>query len=94
MGEMSIFKYQVQITDYFAIDMPLGAKILTVQTQNGHPFIWALVNPEKPDEERRYFRVYGTGRPFYGGKYIGTFQTPPFVWHLFEEVKPFKHKVR
>lgn len=69
------------------IEMPLDAKVLTIQTQNEVPHIWVLVNPEN-EVETRSFRIVGTGHPFddTDKKYIGTFQDGPFVWHLFEDV--------
>lgn len=69
------------------IEMPMEAKVLTVQLQNGKPHIWTLVNSEN-DMEIRKFTIVGTGNPFdvSNMKYIGTFQDTPFVWHLFENV--------
>lgn len=40
-----IYKYAIEITDDQDIVMPVGAKILTVQNQNGVPCIWAMVDP-------------------------------------------------
>jgi hypothetical protein len=70
------------------IQMPMEAKVLTVQIQNGQPTIWAQVNPQN-ESETRHFTIVGTGNPFddTNHKYIGTFQDSPFVWHLFEIVK-------
>ena len=85
--------------DLREIEMPQGARILGVQTQaelGGFlgpltaeiPCVWALVNTEEGKTVRRMFRVYGTGReikePLEGLDYIGTVQTGPFVWHVFE----------
>ncbi|MBU2634917.1 hypothetical protein KJ841_00375 [Patescibacteria group bacterium] len=75
--------------DYFSLDLPEGAKILTVQEQHGEPQIWALVNPGSPTETRN-FRLAGTGHPIKGDKellnYVGTFQLAggSFIGHLFE----------
>ena len=82
-----IFKYPVQIADEFIIDMPQGAEILTVQAQNGLPYIWALVDDTallKPYQ----FAVIGTGNPMpsYPVGYLGTVRLGPFVWHIFEMV--------
>jgi len=72
--------------------MPEGAEILSVQTQDGHPYLWALVNPSAPTEDRK-FRLYGTGHhtPDSPGRYWGTFQLKVIgdqnlVFHLFELV--------
>ena len=79
-----IWKYKFN----YGIEMPLDAKILTIQTQDGEPTIWALVNPNN-ELEIRNFRIVGTGNPFDDTNYtyIGTFQDGPFVWHLFEIIK-------
>ncbi len=85
-----IFKYPIDITDKQSFSMPVGAKILTVQVQNGNPFIWAMVDPEAPTEEVT-IRVHGTGHPIYDSsnlEYIGTFQSMygvNLVFHVFKE---------
>ena len=68
------------------IDLPIGAKILHVDLQNGIPCFWVEVDPEQPKKEDRHFSLVGTGFPYNpaGVDYIGTFQQPPFVWHVFE----------
>ncbi len=82
-----IWKYKLDgvVND---IQIPMEAKVLTVQVQNEVPHIWVLVSPENEVETRK-FMVVGTGHPFddTSMKYIGTFQDGPFVWHLFENVR-------
>lgn len=85
---MKVYKYGVELNDYFEFDMPGGAKILTVQMQNGKPYMWAMVNPEE-ELQKRTFRMAGIGhsineREIIG--YIGTFQMQDgtLVFHLFE----------
>ena len=55
-----IYKYPIEITDNQIVEMPVGAKILTVQIQNGVPCIWAMVDPEA-EKEKVHIRVHGTG---------------------------------
>lgn len=86
----TIWKFPLAVTDTQRISMPEGAEILTVQLQNEQACLWAIVEPSA-DKEDRYFEVHGTGNPIHGDmgverKYIGTFQQPPFVWHVFERV--------
>ena len=78
----------------FTLNMPKGAEILTVQTdqKDNIPCIWALVNPENETEER-YFELFGTGHDVHFGmgvdrKYIGTYQYQKgeFVGHIFERI--------
>lgn len=84
-----IYKYQLKIVDEQTVDMPANAKILTVQSQNGNPMLWALVNSATPPEEQT-IRIIGTGHPiedFYSLEYISTFQTPHgLVFHVFKKV--------
>lgn len=85
-----IFKYPIMITDKQSFPMPVGAKILTVQVQNGNPCIWAMVDPEALTEEVT-IRVHGTGHTIYDSsnlEYIGTFQSMygvNLVFHVFKE---------
>ena len=50
--------------------------------------LWAMSNTDESRKVRRMIRVYGTGRPIEEDPadldYIGTVQTGPFVWHVFE----------
>jgi len=50
--------------------------------------LWAMSNTDESRKVRRMFRVYGTGRPIEEDPadldYIGTVQTGPVVWHVFE----------
>ena len=83
----TIWKYDVPIEDYFEINMPKDAQILTIQTQNGEPKLWALVNPDNATE-KRIFRHSGTGHPITDNNmdYIGTYQLHggELIFHVFE----------
>ena len=64
------------------------ARVLCLQTQQGSPYIWALVDPSRNAEPRR-FLLSETGQPINTGKtlsYVGTFQLEggAVVNHLFE----------
>lgn len=83
----TIWKFAFQISDEIIIDMPKGAEILTLQTQHGIAFLWALVDPNA-EKERRFFDLYGTGHPIdmsIDRYYVGTFQVAggDLVFHLF-----------
>lgn len=87
-----IYKYPLKVADKQVIKLPVGAEILTVQTQNETPCIWALVNPENETQER-HFEVFGTGHDVPNDmgierKYINTFQLHGggLVFHLFERL--------
>lgn len=85
----TIWKYAVSLDDDVRIDMPLGAQPLTVQTQDGGPTLWALVDPSMPVASYG-FRVFGTGQIMPNDvdvdQYIGTFQLHggALVFHLFQ----------
>jgi hypothetical protein len=86
--ERSIWKFELPMTDIARVEMPWSAEPLTVQMQNGKPYIWALVYPEEQKSVRR-FRVVGTGWKIGEeedlGVYLGTVQTDAgFVWHVFQ----------
>jgi hypothetical protein len=90
--QQEIWKFKLEITSYQTILMPIGSKILTVQTQNKTPTLWAICDTEVACEYME-FAILGTGHPFKEDafypkkqKYIGTFQTleGSFVGHLFQ----------
>lgn len=84
-----IYKYTIPVEDSFSLELPQGAKILTVQEQHGKPQIWALADQGSPTEIRE-FCVVGTGHPIDEDEvtldYIETFQLfgGNFIGHLFE----------
>ena len=90
----TIFKYPIEIANFPRIEMPKGAKILSVGVQDNKPYIWAMVNESNKWEER-IFRLMGTGHLLYAKEkdlhFIGTFQLKErdgsiFVGHLFEVI--------
>ena len=88
--EKTIWKFELKIMDEQLIHMPKGADLLSVQTQNGIPCMWVLVDPNN-DTEDRYFEVFGTGHKVHCDmgverEYVGTFQmhNGGLVFHLFE----------
>jgi hypothetical protein len=86
----TIWKFELETTDNQTIEMPVNAKILTVQTQNKVPCLWALIDPRE-SKEKRFFEVFGTGQEVlddYGvnKNYLGTYQLHDgcLVFHVFE----------
>lgn len=87
-----IWKFEINKV-LLALEMPKGAEILTVQTQDGdNAFIWAIVDPFV-EKELRHFEAFPTGQNINIDtanihKYIGTFQITKFgfVYHLFEKL--------
>lgn len=84
---MQIWKFILEVRDEIRVSMPVGAHILTVQTQGNSPCIWAICNPTA-EREWRHFRIYGTGHDMLNnpGTYVGTFQLHGgrAVFHLFD----------
>lgn len=89
MGFKTIWKYELRIDDTQNVAMPMGAEILSVQTQAGVICLWTLVDPAL-SRLTRIFEMYGTGqsipepRDNWMRKFIATIQTGPLVFHVFE----------
>lgn len=91
---LTIWKFPFEINDDVEIEMPMGARILHVDMQNGSPCMWALVSSEAEKQKRR-FLIFGTGHelpqapPFEPNDirayHVGSFQMADgqLVWHVF-----------
>ncbi len=83
---MVIYKYNIDGGG--RVLLPQGALILDIQYQQDVLMLWALVDPEKPGENRS-FVVFGTGWTLsadHSYKYWKTIQQGAFVWHIFEVI--------
>lgn len=86
MTSLSVWKYEIQVTDEFTVSMPMLATVIHVDVQDGKPCMWALVNPANERVERT-FHVHGTGHPVPSAMvHLGSFllHGSTFVGHLFE----------
>ena len=87
---MKIYKYEIEVRAEFSLNLPVGAKILTVQVQHDIPVLWALVDPSNTKKETRIFILCSTGGEIYHDidllDYIGSFQLDKgySIGHLFE----------
>ena len=86
----TIWKFQLETIDNQTLKMPVGAEILTVQTQFEKPCLWALVDPNA-EKEDRFIEIFVTGHAVSYDvsvemKYIGTYQLHggSLVFHVFE----------
>lgn len=86
----TIWKFQLEKTNSQMIQMPVNSQILSVQTQNEIPCIWALVDPTEI-KEKRFIEVFGTGHDLHyeigvSRNYLGTYQlqSGSLVFHVFE----------
>jgi hypothetical protein len=87
--EMRIWKYRLEVTDTQTLRMPCGARILTVQVQNGVPCLWALVDVSEPLLHPTLIFTVDTGHVAdhvsTGAEYVGTYQLHDsgLVFHVF-----------
>lgn len=68
-------------------EMPIGAKLLTIQLQRGNPCLWALIDPLEKKLTSRKIVTYGTGHAIeLGLEYVGTYQLldGALVMHVFD----------
>jgi uncharacterized protein YbdZ (MbtH family) len=82
---LTIWKFPFDVTDRFTLEIPDGYRILHVEMQGKSPCLWAIVDEARPPSQTR-FALFGTGFEVPAGwEHVGTFQQPPYVWHLFRE---------
>lgn len=87
-----IYKYSLRVTDIQEIELPIDAKILSIQTQREEPCLWALVETENKNQVR-VIEIIGTGNPIEEvtdstREFIATFQMRggEVIFHAFELV--------
>jgi len=94
---MVIFKWTLSANAKQTLQMPAGAKLLTVQVQNNIPRLWALCD-ETAQKMPRIIEIHGTGNRMpddWHGEYVATFQVDngSFVFHVFDATEPHEpHK--
>jgi hypothetical protein len=86
---LTIWKFELDVTDEQYIEMPNYSKVLSVQVQYDKPCIWVLVNTSEP-KTFKLIRLFGTGQPINETlikdmSFVGTFQLDggEFVGHVF-----------
>lgn len=85
---MTIWKYSLKADDVQEVEIPIGSKLLSVQTQNGIPCLWVLVYEKNTKEVRKVY-TFGTGEPLNflpeALTFIGTYQmyNGELVFHVF-----------
>ena len=58
-----IFKYSIPTKEKYEIELPKGAQIIRVQDVDGKFFLWAIVNIEEEETDKRFLEFYKTGQP-------------------------------
>jgi len=80
----TIYKFPIDVITDMQIQIPHGAKFLFCSLQNSEPQMWFEVDDNNP-REWRYFKIHGTGHIIgEREKYLGTYLSGVFVWHLYE----------
>src|SRR5262245_15015642 len=73
--DMRIYKYPLQLTDLQVIDLPLNARLLSVEEQDNILMLWALVDEKAMTTMPVHIRVIVTGNPcddIVDHKFLGT----------------------
>lgn len=90
----TIYKYPLELGNCI-VNIPVGSRILSVGSQRGTVCLWAEVDKispytgKEPALIERKFCVIGTGHPLPNNLiYIDTVVMEPFVWHVYEILKP------
>lgn len=88
----TIYKYNLGIEGQITEIKDWIIEILSIQTQDGWPTLWAIVDTENKEEEP--FQIYccGTGWPLPDdyGHYLGTAADDNgYIWHYFANKENF-----
>lgn len=68
----TIWKYQIPVLEDFTVKLPRGAEIIRFANENGMLWIWAIVEPDNPIEEKRLLAFKaGAEMPSVGLRYLG-----------------------
>lgn len=86
---LTVYKYQLRADRYTRLELPVGAKVLSCGFQGQNLMLWALINKNQIQKERRTFINLGTGHEYEGDAskltFIQTVFIDQFVFHIFEE---------
>lgn len=60
---LTIFKYQMPVSESFEMKLPKGAEIIRMNGEMGGLWLWAVVDTEADDETRKFhaFKCGGSG---------------------------------
>jgi hypothetical protein len=90
MAGLTVWKYELPITDGVDLLMPDGAEVLLVGNQ--YPVnistitLWVRCDPEAP-KRTRHFTIVGTGNPATSAPHVGSviMAGGSLVWHVFDD---------
>ena len=81
----TVWKYVLEIKNGpQLLKIPSDSRLLHVAEQHGQPSMWFEVGEGSVPLPRSFY-IVGTGHEIPRGvDWVGTFQAPPFVWHIYE----------
>lgn len=86
----TIYKYKLKLAEVVEVEMPTDARVLTAQAQGVHVWIWAIIDTEPREKEKRRFAVLKTGQKIELNTdvltHVGSvqFDEGGLVYHVFE----------
>jgi hypothetical protein len=89
----TIYKYQLEVRREIHVQMPVWARPLSVQIQNGKLTLWAVVDPNSTLADHVFYLI-GTGQEMTGRErtFISTVQAGEFVWHIFDSEEEWDYR--
>ena len=83
-----IFKYELIVANHSKLCLPVGAKILSVQSQRDRVCLWAVVDECQKDLCLLDIFMYATGqnvsdKDLADKRFVGTVQLGELVYHVF-----------
>ena len=83
----TVHKYPLKIAHWQEINTYAGWQPLLVGVQAETPCLWAFVNTDRPMLVDQ-ITITGTGHEVPSdAEHCGSFQYPPFVWHVWRRVR-------
>ena len=80
--------HKFPVLDEAPFPVARGAKPVLVGQQGKEVYVWMEIDTMEPTTLRR-FSVIGTGWAVpCGSTHVGSFQAPPYVWHVYELPAP------
>jgi hypothetical protein len=84
----TVYKYPFSDRTESTVQMPEGAIVTHVASQDGRATIWAEVDTDAPPQSRSFSLVPTGGEVPAGAHHVGTFLSGPTVWHVSEVAPP------
>ena len=56
-----VYKYLMPFTEGFTLNLPIGSKVIRIDTDQGNPYLWALVPLDEKEVVKYHFQSSKTG---------------------------------